>query len=96
MASEWLDYTLQSGLAQGFGGGMGVRYIGSRFNDLENLSKQSDYTLVDAMLHYERGPWRYALNANNLFNTNYVANCSFGSCYRGMERMVIATVRYRW
>ncbi|BCA56581.1 TonB-dependent siderophore receptor [Nitrospira sp. KM1] len=95
MASGWLDYTLQQGLLTGFGGGAGVRYIGSRYNDLENLSIMPSYTLVDAAVHYSRGPWYYALNASNLLNTDYLATCS-GGCYRGFERMVIATVRYRW
>jgi len=31
------------------------------------------YTLVDAALHYEHGPYTFALNATNLFNTTYVA-----------------------
>lgn len=41
------------------------------------------------------GPWRIAMNAQNLADKIYVADCSvFGSCFYGARRTVIGTVRY--
>jgi iron complex outermembrane receptor protein len=91
-ATVWLDYTLGNGL--GFGGG--VRYIGKRQNDEYNTSYERGVTLADAAVHYEKGPWRLALNVTNLFNKKYFSICYHGECYRGNERAVTMTARYRF
>lgn len=96
MASGWLNYTLPEGFFRGLGFGVGVRYIGPRFNDAENTSLARSYFLTDAAVFYQRGPVRLAINGSNLFDKEYVGNCSFGACYRGAERIVLGSVRLRW
>ncbi|WMD20869.1 TonB-dependent siderophore receptor [Achromobacter seleniivolatilans] len=91
-AALWLDYTL----AQGLGVGGGVRYIGKRWDDEHNSTARPGVTLADATVHYETGPWRLALNVSNLFNKEYYSICYSGECYRGAERTVVMTARYRW
>ncbi|MFM9926616.1 TonB-dependent siderophore receptor [Variovorax sp. H27-G14] len=91
-ASVWLDYTLGNGL--GFGGG--VRYVGKRQNDEHNTSYERGVTVADAAVHYETGPWRLALNVTNLFNKKYFSICYHGECYRGNERAVTMTARYKF
>lgn len=96
MASGWVNYTLPEGFLRGLGFGVGVRYIGPRFNDAENTSLARSYFLTDAAVFYQRGPVRLAINGSNLFDKEYVGNCSFGACYRGAERIVLGSVRLRW
>jgi iron complex outermembrane receptor protein len=91
-ASVWLDYTLGNGL--GFGGG--VRYIGKRQNDEHNTTFERGVTLFDASAHYERGPWRFALNVSNRADKKYNAICYHGECYQGTRRAATLTARYRF
>jgi iron complex outermembrane receptor protein len=91
-ASLWLDYLLGNGL--GFGGG--VRYIGKRQNDEHNTTAQSGVTLFDAAVHYERGPWRFALNISNLADKKYNTICYHGECYQGTRRAATLTARYKF
>lgn len=97
-ASLWADYTIQNGALAGFGGGSGVRYVGSTFGDTApNTLKVPDYTLVDAALHYNLGNFRFQVNANNLFDKDHIAACqNLNGCFYGTSRTVIGTVRYRW
>ncbi len=92
MASIWLNYAMGGG----FGLGGGVRYVGSTWNDSSNTSSQPSFTLVDAALHYDQGPWRFALNASNLVNTQYVASRAYGGIFMGAERSVVFSAKYRW
>ncbi len=93
-ASLWLDYTIRESAWRGLGFGGGVRYVGKRWNDAENTSAEPGYTVFDATIHYERGPWRVALNASNLFDKEYFASRAFGSFFRGLERTVVGSVEY--
>lgn len=95
MASLWLDYTLQSGSAEGLGFGSGVRYTGDTAANATNTQENPSSTLFDAEVHYDLDGIRLALNATNLFDKQ-VAICDSGSCYWGSERTVIGSVRYRW
>jgi iron complex outermembrane receptor protein len=53
--------------------------------------------LVDAMLGLDRGPWRYALNVQNLGDRTYVATClGRGDCWYGARRTAIASATYRF
>ncbi len=92
VASIWLDYAIGGG----FGVGGGVRYVGRTWNDAANTSSQPSFTLVDAALHHDQGPWRFALNASNLLNKKYVASRAFGDFYLGDERSLVFTAKYRW
>lgn len=96
MASAWIDYTQQGGDLRGLGVGLGVRHVGSRYADQANTVKSPAYTLVDASLHYTTGPWRLALNVNNLFDKDYGTVYSNYAYYPGARRTVIATTSYRF
>ncbi|MDC7784865.1 TonB-dependent siderophore receptor [Rhodoplanes sp. TEM] len=97
MASGWADYTVQQGFAKGFGLGGGVRYVGPSFGDQYNTIRNPGFVLADAIVHYDIASWRFAINATNLFDKEYVI-CNGGSnaCSYGYGRRVVASVRYRW
>jgi iron complex outermembrane receptor protein len=94
--SGWLDYNLGAlniGWLRGFGIGGGVRYVGRVFNDEENTSTTRSFTLFDAVLRYDHGPWRFFINANNIFNEKYYSATSGGNFFRGTERTVVGTLK---
>lgn len=95
LASAGIDYAL-TGSLQGISVGAGVRYVGKRYDDVENTKSTPSFTLVDAALRYEHGPWRWALNVANLFDKDYVASRAYGGYYPGAERTVTLTARYRF
>ncbi|ADP15923.1 TonB-dependent siderophore receptor family protein 8 [Achromobacter xylosoxidans A8] len=101
MASTWLHYRLQESILRGLGIGFGARYVGSTYRDEANASKTPSYTLFDAALQYETGPWRFALNVQNLANKEYVATCyqavgDGNQCLYGQERTAVLNARYRF
>ncbi|MBN8465483.1 TonB-dependent siderophore receptor [Corallococcus exiguus] len=97
LASLWLDYTFQDGALRGFGAAAGVRGVGSSYADRENTLDVPGFTLVDASVHFERGPWRAAINASNLGDKTYVSSCSSATaCFYGERRRASATVGYTW
>jgi iron complex outermembrane receptor protein len=97
MASFWSDYSVKDGFLSGLSAGAGVRYIGRTPGDFENTFFVPSYTLVDAALRYSIGSFRLAINANNIFDKEYVSTCfSIGSCYYGNRRTVIGTLAYTW
>ena len=54
-------------------------------------------TLVDALFSIDRGRWRYALNASNLFDKIYFATClDRGDCWYGSRRKLVGTLTRRW
>ncbi|WP_406625341.1 TonB-dependent siderophore receptor [Acidovorax sp. SDU_ACID1] len=93
-ASLWVDHDFGSlGLPE-LRVGAGVRYIGETPALFRNDLTVASYTLVDAMASYTYGPWRFAVNANNLFDKNY-ATCTY-NCFYGEERRIVGSVSYRW
>lgn len=100
LTSHWLDYSLGSlGISwlQGFGIGGGVRYVGEIYNDLENTSKTPSFTLFDAMLRYDHGPWMFIVNASNIFNHQYYSYFDPGwRAYPGIQRTVLGTLKFRF
>jgi len=96
LASGWIDYTQPWGVLAGLGGGAGVRYVGSSFGNATNTFRVPGYTLVDAAIRYETGPWRVALNVGNLGNETYATCSTDVACYYGAERTFIGSVRYRF
>lgn len=96
LASLWPDYSLAGQGLQGLGVSAGLRHVGKRWNDEANSSSEPAYTLIDAGLRYDLGPWRLALNFSNLFDKRYFSGRSYGSHFRGAERNVLATVKYRF
>ncbi len=54
-------------------------------------------TLVDAMVSYDTGDWRLALNVNNLADKRYLTTClARGDCFLGQRRSAVATASYRF
>lgn len=97
MASLGADYTLTRGVLAGLGFGAGVRYNGGIYGDIYNEWYTPSFTLVDATVHYDRGPWRLQLNASNLADKEYVSACNSATwCYYGYPRTVTASARYQW
>lgn len=103
--SLWAHYTVPTGPLAGFGLGGGVRFVGNTLGDPSGVFKVPSYTLVDAVLSYdfaaswpELKGWRAAVNAQNLFDTTYVAACYNvnGSCVYGLRRTVLGSLTYRW
>jgi len=94
MANVWARYDL-SGWVQGLGVGAGARYIGEQAGDAQNSFDVPSYTLFDAGLYYNTAAWRFALNARNLANKQYIAGCaSITQCYPGDPRTVMLTANY--
>ncbi len=98
-ASLWEDYTTQGGALNGLGFGGGVRYLGSTFGDAANTYKIPNVTLFDAVIHYDWNRFRFAVNAQNVFDNEYIASdfVRGGDQFAtfGQERTVIGSVLYR-
>lgn len=76
--------------------GAGLRFIDESWDGVDNVRTPS-VTLLDAMLSYETGDWRYAVNASNLANREYVSTClARGDCFYGVERNVVFSANYRF
>lgn len=96
MASLWATYKFNLFELPGFAAGGGVRYVGPSYDGTDQ-NKVSGVTLFDAMLAYDHGPLRVALNLTNLFDKQYVTTClARGDCYFGARRTVVGSVTYRF
>jgi iron complex outermembrane receptor protein len=111
-AAAWADYTWHTGFLDGFGIGFGVRYIGETDNiaigSMAFVRDPSDghsdaYTVYDAAVHYDLGRLDNALkgvsvsvNANNVFDKQYISTCDGFYCYYGDRRNVMASLDYKW
>lgn len=99
----WAYYTIDRGPLAGLSMGAGGRYTGTTYST-DNSFKVQSFFLVDATLRYDlgraaprfKGAELY-VNAQNLFNKDYVASCYYGSwCAFGYGRQVFAGMNYRW
>ncbi|ELX8262539.1 TonB-dependent siderophore receptor [Pseudomonas aeruginosa] len=103
-ANAWLDYRLDEGSLVGLQLGGGIRYLGSSWGNPRNTFKVPAATLLDLVMSYELAPLAHALdgasvalNVSNLTNREYVASCiSEMYCFIGQDRVVTATLAYRW
>jgi len=92
-----VDYTFQTGALAGFGFGAGVRYQSDSYGDGANEWRNPSVTLYDAILHYDRAGWRFAVNGSNLTDKEYVSRCSsIVDCFYGLRRVVTASVTRHW
>jgi len=97
MASLWADYTWHAGTLEGFGIGAGIRYQSGLAGAYDNSLYVPSYTVYDAAIHYTIPHWRFAVNAQNIFNRTFVSGCqSSSACFYGNPRTVIATAKYNW
>jgi len=104
-ASLWGDYTIHSGEFAGLGFGVGARYVGSTY-DTANSLQTPGYDLYDARISYDLGELsdefagaKFQINANNLFDTYYLTQCTGGfqdGCNLGFRRTILATLNYDW
>ncbi len=100
LASLWVTYDVPKSVSAG----LGARYVGKSYADAANDLEVPDYAVADAMVSVDLGAWAHKLegmslrvNANNLFDKQYVASCfAENYCYFGEQRNVTATVDYRF
>ncbi|MCY1240177.1 Ferrichrome outer membrane transporter/phage receptor [compost metagenome] len=111
-ASLWADYNWIQGWLDGFSTGFGVRYVGETDNiaigSMAFVRDKSDghtgsYTVYDAAVRYDLGRLdgslqglSVAVNANNVFDKEYISTCDGFYCYYGDRRNVVASVDYKW
>lgn len=95
-ASTWLDYAFSGSSRRGWSMGGGVRYVGQRYNDSANTQAEPAYTLLDLALRYGQGSWLAALNISNATNKKYYASRAYGNFYSGAERLIVASLKYRF
>ncbi len=94
-AAAWAKWRFDIANVQGFAVGAGVRYASSFKDGVAPTTPTA--TLADALLSYDSRHWRYALNANNLFDREYVAIAlSRGDSWYGARRNVVASMAYRF
>ncbi|WP_262048326.1 TonB-dependent siderophore receptor [Bradyrhizobium sp. Bra78] len=95
-ASLWAKYRLSLLGLPGVTLGGGVRYIGTSWDGTDTI-RTPDYTLFDAMVGYETGPWRFQVNASNLFDKRHVTTClARGDCFLGIGRTVLGSATYKF
>ncbi len=83
--------------ANGFGLSVGARGFGSQWGDNVNVLKLDGYGLVNLAARYTRGPLEYAVNVNNLTDTDYFSSVLYDSqVYPGDPVNVVGTVRVRF
>lgn len=93
-AAAWVLHRLAA--LPGFKAGLGVRYAGRSSDGTDTLDTPS-YTLFDALLGFDRGPWSFAFNLTNLTDKRYIVTClERGDCWYGTKRRAVATLDYRW
>lgn len=94
-AAAWAKWRFALAGHPGFSIGAGVRWM-SGYSDGAS-PRVPAVSLVDLLLAYEAGNWRYALNATNLADKAYVASCGArGDCWFGARRNVVASATYRF
>ncbi|MCR6477121.1 TonB-dependent siderophore receptor [Variovorax sp. ZS18.2.2] len=95
-ASAWVTHRFSIGGVSGFSVGGGLRYLGPSYDGMDN-NRVPSVTLVDAMLAWDGGPWRIALNASNLTDKVQITTCiARGDCFYGQRRTLTATASYRF
>ncbi|QWT19462.1 TonB-dependent siderophore receptor [Bacillus sp. NP157] len=95
-ASAWAVYHVNDADGDGLSFGAGVRYIGVNHDETGTLDVPRK-TLVDAMVGWNQGPWRFALNVANLTDQAYNASClARGDCFYGPRRSVVGSATYRF
>ncbi|APG03649.1 hypothetical protein BJI69_06845 [Luteibacter rhizovicinus DSM 16549] len=95
-ASAWGVYHVDDADGDGLSFGIGARYIGVNYDETGTL-RVPDKTLLDAMVAYTQGPWRFAVNAANVTDQAYNASClARGDCFYGPRRSIVGSVRYRF
>lgn len=97
-ASVWAMKAFDIGEAGRLRLGSGVRYVGPVVSTTEGWRVRTPgYTLVDALVAWERDAWVLSVRASNLLDKNYYAACRvYGDCFTGNGRNVIGAIGYRF
>lgn len=99
-ASLFATKTFDAGNNLVFRFGAGVRHVSERASGPETSPLYiavPSYTLVDAMAAAEYRNWELRVNAINLLDKFYYSACTqYGSCAFGDERLLNATLSYRF
>ena len=92
-AAVWGKQRFRIGGREGFAAGLGLRYM-SAFDSLPAPTTPA-VTLADALLSYDTGAWRWALNVNNLTDKRYFSICmGRGDCWFGARRNIGLSASY--
>jgi iron complex outermembrane receptor protein len=91
--SVWTGYDWPNG----FGLNLGLRAQSELFIDRENTLTIDGYGVLNVGARYRRGPIEYALNVNNLTDTEYFASVLYDTqLYPGEPINVLGTIRVRF
>lgn len=94
-ASLWGHYRLAAWGLPAWTVGAGVRYTGDMVDGTANATRVAGYGLVDAMLAWQDGPWRVALNVRNVADKEFLT-CNGNFCRHGNPRSATLSAAYRW
>jgi len=78
--SLWAKYIIQDGTFQGFGAGLGGRYLSDQSADAANTFDLPSYGVIDAALYYEKENFSAQLNFKNITDKHYYSG-SYGDQY---------------
>jgi len=98
MASLWLNYLVPAAGRRGdMNFGIGARYIGAYYYNLQNNNGMSDpQTLIDASFSYDvTEDTVFSVNVSNLFDKQYVVGRGTADYYNP-GRTISATLRHTW
>ncbi len=100
VASIWGTYTLQGEGARGdMTFGLGARYMGEYFTNIENTTYGEESILFDAAFTYKvRENTTFQLNVSNLFDEKHIAqrDDNSGLKFYNAGRTIMATLRQSW
>lgn len=100
MASIWGTYTLEGNGKRGdMTFGLGARYTGEYFTNIENTAYGEEAILFDAAFTYKIQPnTTFQLNVSNLFDEKHIAqrNDAAGVKFYNAGRTIMATLRQSW
>jgi iron complex outermembrane receptor protein len=91
--SLWSSYTLQSGLLQGVGFGLGAVHKGAAFVDAIEKLRVPGYTVFNAAVFYKMRNAEVALNIKNLTNRSYFSVPTFAGALPGDPRQAILSLK---
>jgi iron complex outermembrane recepter protein len=94
-ASVWGNYRLAAWGLPAWTLGTGLRYTGDMEDGTSNAYRVPGYGVIDAMLAWQQGPWRVALNVRNLLDKEFLV-CSGANCLNGSPRTATLSASYRW
>ena len=77
--------------------GLGARYSGAYYTNIENTKKSDSAIVFDAAFTYKvQENTTFQLNVSNLFDEKHVASMDSGAVYYNPGRSILATLRQTW